>query len=143
MTDAVLIVDDWGDDAKLLELILKKLGVTNPIHTISSAVEAIAYVQGDFPYSDRTKYPKARIVLLDLKLPGMDGFDFLKWLEAGGRAKDVIVFVVSGFNDLASIRRAYSMGARSFLVKPCLPQDVENLLLMFPEHWSRTVAPLS
>jgi len=77
------------------------------------------------------------VVLLDLKLPGISGFNFLEWLKAQSGLDDLLVVVVSGLDDLASIRRAYALGADSFLTKPCQRLDVENLIQWFPGYWRR------
>ncbi len=136
MAATILIVEDWEDDAKLLERELVQLGVTNPVVTLPSAVDAIRYLEGQPPYSDRQQYPLPAIIFLDLKLPGTDGFEFLDWLKTSNRLTNLMVIAISGVDDLASIRRAYSMGACSFLSKPPHPLDLENLMVSFPSGWA-------
>ena len=137
MPETILIVEDDPNDAVLLQDTLRVFGAVNPVQHVHSAHEAIAYLEGDFPYSDRVKYPMPKIILLDLKMPGMDGFDFLKWLQASGKSDEFSVFAVTALHDLESIRRAYSLGAKSFVPKPCAPADLENLCHTFPAHWAR------
>jgi CheY-like chemotaxis protein len=141
MPETILIVDDWDDDAELLRLTLDEIGLVNPIQIVHSAAEAIAYLQGDFPYSDRGKFPLPKIILLDLNMPRMDGFDFLKWLSAKARLADFMVIVVSGVDDWVSMRRAYELGAASFLTKPCRRLDLEHLIEWFPRYWTRPTPP--
>src|SRR5215471_9805214 len=135
MADTILIVEDWEDDAKLLEQALLQLGVRNLLIILPSATEAVLYLEGKFPYSDRKKYPLPGIIFLDLKLPGTDGFEFLEWLKSSDRLSNQTVFAISGIDDLASIRRAYTMGASSFLPKPPRSLDLENLMVSFPAGW--------
>jgi CheY-like chemotaxis protein len=132
----ILIVDDSHDDATLLERMLRARGVTNPIFTVHSALEAIAYLEGDHGYEDRTKYFLPKLILLDLKMPLMDGFEFMGWLRLNDKLGKFKVIVVSGLADVASIRRAYALGARSFLIKPYSASDLENLLKGFPNCWT-------
>src|SRR5882757_5894501 len=106
MPETILIVDDWDDDAELMRLMLGEIGLINPIQIVHSAVEAIAYVQGDYPYSNRTKFAPPKIILLDLNMPRMSGFDFLKWLSANRQLANFMVVVVSGLDDWASMRQA-------------------------------------
>jgi CheY-like chemotaxis protein len=137
MNEVILIVDDSRKDAESLESILTELGVINPIQFVHSGGEAVAYLHRDDPYSDPKRYPYPGVIFLDLKMPGMDGFAFMKWLAARGRLKDFVIFVVSGFSDLLSIRRAYELGAKSFLTKPCCADEVAELLRLFPSFWER------
>ena len=137
MPKPILIVDDGPDDAMLLERMLRAQGITNPIHIVHSAIEALAYLQGDHGYEDRSKYPLPKLILLDLRMPGMDGFEFMEWLRANERIGHFKVIVASGLDDVSSIRRAYTAGARSFLTKPYTATDVENLVKGFPNCWNR------
>jgi CheY-like chemotaxis protein len=137
----VLIVDDSADDAAMLEAMLRAQGVTNPIQTVFSAIEATAYLRGDFGYSDRVRYPLPKIILLDLKMPVMDGFEFLEWLRANEKIGQFKVIVVSGLEDVGSIKHAYTAGARSFLAKPYTTAELENLLRGFPGCWMRNDPP--
>jgi CheY-like chemotaxis protein len=137
----VLIVEDYDDDARTLEVVFGQAGVINPLKIVHSAGEAIAYLDGGFPYSDRNQFPLPGVILLDLKLPGMDGFEFLVWLKARPEFNEVLVIAISGLGALPSIRRAYALGADSFLTKPCRQADVENLIQWFPEFWVRAPIP--
>jgi CheY-like chemotaxis protein len=65
----------------------------------------------------------------------MSGLQLLEWLKSHSEFDDVLVVVVSGLNDLASIRRAYSLGADSFLTKPCGLLDLQNLMQWFSDYW--------
>lgn len=139
--NAVLIVEDFEDDAKLLELLLTSAGIINPIQTVLSAEQAIAYLEGAPPYWDRAKYPLPMVIFLDLKLPGIDGFDFLRWLRAHPLLKAAFIVILSATGDLISVQAAYALGANSFLVKPCRPADLENLIICYPTFWTRSIPP--
>jgi CheY-like chemotaxis protein len=135
--NAVLILEGLADDATQLRLTLEQAKVANPVMALLSGAEAKAYLEGAMPYSDRLKFPPARTVFLNLKLAGTDGFEFLKWLRASAQFKDVLAIAVSAENDLGSIRRAYELGANSFITKPCSIADVENLITGFPDYWNQ------
>src|ERR1051326_2048567 len=140
-TETILIVEDSKEDAEVLDAALRRLGISNPIRWTHSALDAIAYLQNDGPYADREESPPAKIILLDLKMPGMDGFDFLEWLRINRRLDEFSVFVVTGLEDIGAIRRAYLSGAKSFIQKPCTTGDLENLIRSFPAHWAQTKIP--
>lgn len=137
----VLIVEDYEDDAKLLEMLLTKAGIGNPVQTVLTAEQAISYLQGAPPYWDRTKYPLPSVIFLDLKLPGIDGFEFLRWLRANPQLQRSFIVVLSATGDLMSVQAAYALGANSFLVKPCREADLFNLVTCYPDLWTRLPSP--
>lgn len=141
--NAILIVEDFEDDARLLEMLIKGTGVSNPVQSVFSAEQAIAYLLGGPPYSDRSRFPVPSVIFLDLKLLGIDGFEFLRWLRANSHSKGTFIVVLSATGDLASVQAAYALGANSFLVKPCRPADLENLIICYPNLWSRPIPPSS
>ena len=138
----ILIVEDYEDDAKLLQLLLANSGVSNTVRICLSAEEAINYLDGVPPFSNRAIYPLPSVVFVDLKLPGISGFELLRWMKGHPELKDIFVVVLSATGDLISVQAAYSLGANSFLIKPCRPADLENLIACYPVFWNRTIPPL-
>jgi len=138
----ILIVEDYEDDAKLLQILLSNTGVTNEVRITLKAEDAINYLEGVPPFSNRSLYPLPSAVFVDLKLPGISGFELLRWMKNHPELKDMFVVVLSATGDLISVQAAYSLGANSFLTKPCRPVDLENLIEAYPKFWSRPVPPL-
>ena len=138
----ILIVEDYEDDAKLLQMLLANGGIANPTRISLSAEEAITYLAGVPPYSNRVLYPLPSVIFIDLKLPGIDGFEFLRWLKARPELKSIFIVVLSATGDLMSVQAAYGLGANSFLIKPCRAADLENLVICYPDFWTRGAAPL-
>jgi CheY-like chemotaxis protein len=131
----ILIVDDQESDQRILARLLQRLGVLNPIHLLRDGHEAIRYLNGDGPYSDRGKYPFPAIIFLDLKLPVLDGWEVLDWVHSIGLKGETRIFVYSEIKDTPEIRRVYSMGADSYLGKPLKELELMNLIYHFPNHW--------
>ncbi len=131
----ILQVEDSGDDARLLSLAFQKAGVANPIITVQNGEEAIRYFKGEGPYADRKQFPLPKVLLLDLKLPGISGFDVLESLIKESLLRGVLIVVTSGHNEMFQMNRAYSLGASSFLTKPIHPEDVRNLAKAFKKYW--------
>jgi CheY-like chemotaxis protein len=138
----VLIVEDYEDDARLLQLMLGNAGVLNPTQVFFSAEDAIKYLKSVTLLSNPAIFPLPSIIFVDLKLPGIDGFELLRWLRAREEFKGTFIVVLSAAGDLSSIQAAYSLGANTFLVKPCRTADLENLVHAYPNLWSRAILPL-
>lgn len=137
----ILIVEDYEDDAKLLHILLSHTGVTNEVRITLNAEDAINYLDGIPPFSNRSLYPLPSVVFVDLKLPGISGFELLRWMKNHPELKEIFVVVLSATGDLISVQAAYSLGANSFLTKPCRPVDLENLIEAYPKFWTRTTPP--
>ena len=135
---AILIVDDSADDAELLRLAVKKLGVVRPVILLQSGAQAIDYFLGRNGFDDREKHPGAGILFLDLKMPPPDGFDVLAFLNSQPQLKRPLTAVLSGQEHMSQIQRAYDLGAHTYLVKPVRTDDLENLISFFSRYWQQT-----
>jgi CheY-like chemotaxis protein len=113
-----LVVEDNENDALLIRRAFLKGNILNPLQVTRSADEAIAYLKGEGRFSNRAEYPLPSLVLLDLKMPGRDGFEVLRWIRAQPDLKALRVVVLTSSNDIKDVNLAYQEGANSFLVKP-------------------------
>ncbi|MDB6052744.1 MAG: two-component system response regulator [Verrucomicrobiales bacterium] len=136
MNNVILLVDDSENDVVMLQRAAKNVGLTNPIYVVNSGKDALIYLQGEGKYADRIKYPSPGILLLDLKMPGIDGFEVLRWVRNQQRFKTLLVVVLSGMAETRDINRAYELGAHSYLIKPANPVDLANLMNFFQGYWT-------
>ena len=130
-----MIEDDDGD-AKLIARALKKTSLPGRLALARTGAEAIAYVDGVPPYDDRDRHPAPALVILDLKMPGLDGYDVLRALRSRPGSRGVPVVVLTGVGEPASVRRTYELGASVYFVKPpagrgygAIVREVENYWL--------------
>ena len=114
----ILLVEDREDDILLIQRALAEAKVQNPLHIVRDGEEAMAYFQGDGKYARREEFPLPDLVLLDLKMPRVDGFELLQWIRRQPSLKTLRVVVLTSSGDIFDINRAYELGANSFLVKP-------------------------
>jgi CheY-like chemotaxis protein len=133
----VLIIEDSQDDARFLRRLLDRAGVLNPIRVVINGKETMAYLEGKPPYSNRGQWPLPSVIILDLKLPDMDGFDLLEWCKAHHQCRETLIVILSGHGDTTTIRKGYDLGAQSFLRKPCRAIDLDNLIRGYPQYWER------
>jgi len=75
-------------------------------------------------------------MFLDMKMRFTDGFEVLDWLQLQPHLRSILVIVLTGAAELVEVKRAYKMGAHSFMVKPCHREDILNLIKNFPNHWT-------
>ena len=114
----ILLVDDSENDICLVRAAFKTAELTNPIQEAHNGDEAIAYLQGEPPFDDRTKYPLPALMVLDLNMPTRNGFEVLEWLRAQPGLKRLNVFILTASLREEDVDRAFDLGANSFLVKP-------------------------
>lgn len=132
---AILIVEDNEDDVFLMERALKAAKVTSLFRVVSDGEEATRYLSGQGQYADRAKFPFPGVVFLDLKLPYMSGFEVLEWKQKNTELPPTIVIVITSSNELTDLKRAYLLGASSYLVKPPTAQQLVDIMEAFRLYW--------
>lgn len=116
-SQAALVIEDSPFDALHLERVFQQLNLVLAIQQVNTAENAIQYLRGEGTYGDRVHYPFPNIVLLDLKLPGMPGLDFLRWVRQQPVLQQLPVIVMTGYDD-QSLAQAYELGINFCLFKP-------------------------
>jgi len=131
----VLLVDDSEDDLFIIERAIGKADLRNRIVKLSDGEEALAYFGGVGKYADREKYPVPGLVLLDLKMPKVDGFEVLSSIRQQPAYRDLPVIVLTSSELLMDVRRAYEVGASSYLVKPLEFQNLAAMVRTLGAVW--------
>ena len=132
----ILLVEDSPDDIFFFKRSLEKAGLKNPVHMLQNVDDAIRYLDGRGEFADRVNFPLPSIIVVDLHVPGKDGFELLNWLGDKPHLRSVHVIVLTGIGRLQDINRAYKMGANSFLTKPIKEEDLRNLAAAFAAYWT-------
>ncbi|PYJ01065.1 MAG: two-component system response regulator [Verrucomicrobia bacterium] len=135
MRRLILHADDSEDDALLLRTAFEMAGLRNRIVRVSNGQEAINYLWGIGHYSDRLLHPLPHLLLLDLKMPLVDGFDLLEWLGSVPDFKELPVIMLSSSEDPSNIEKARALGARDYLVKPAKLEDLVELVRNLHATW--------
>jgi CheY-like chemotaxis protein len=114
----ILLAEDDEGDAFLFETALSKAGVLNPVVRVAHGAEALSYLSGTGDYSDRAKYPFPSLLVTDLKMPRLSGFDLLVQAKPLLELNQLPVVVLSASVAESDKERALRSGAGAFFVKP-------------------------
>lgn len=132
---AILLAEDREDDILLLQRAFKEGGIRYPLHVVRDGEEAISYLSGFGRYSNREIYPLPALLLLDLTLPGTDGFEVLRWIRSRPEFADLPVVVLTQSDRIRDVNQAYRLGACSFIVKTQDFQDAVAFAQSMSEYW--------
>jgi len=131
----VLLAEDDDNDVFLLRRAFEEAGVPAAVIDVPDGEEVINYLSGRVPYSDRALYPFPSLLILDLKMPRMNGFEVLAWLHEQFDLQALPALVLSSSEFDTDIRRANQLGARDYLVKPQTTDDLVKLVREIDSRW--------
>ena len=114
----ILLVEDNPDDEALAVRALKKNNLPNELMVVRDGVEALDYLFGTGPYLGRDMSRMPAVILLDLKLPKIDGLEVLRRLRADERTKLLPVVILTSSKEEQDLLNGYSLGANSYIRKP-------------------------
>jgi DNA-binding response OmpR family regulator len=133
--DTILIADDDQDFVLLLQTAFDCAGIHNPIQVVHDGAGVVQYLKGDGHFADRERFPWPGMVLLDLRLPRLNGFDVLRWIRSQRGLKNLPVTVFTGSGIEAEALQAKSLGADAFLVKPFQFHELMDAVEHLKETW--------
>jgi CheY-like chemotaxis protein len=131
----ILLAEDDEDYVHLMRQAFTRANIPNPIHVVWNGEEAIWYLKGVGKYSNRDEYPLPELLLLDIKMPRVNGFEVLKWVRQEPSLASLRVLVLTSSDELRDVNQAYQMGANSFLLKPNDFQDSVQLGRLITDFW--------
>jgi CheY-like chemotaxis protein len=134
-TGHILVAEDDLTDAYFFKRAFRRAGIPVLLHFVRDGQEVIDYLQGDGQFADRTAHPLPQLVLLDLKMPRLDGFEVLEWVRQQPGFKGLQVVIFSGSGEPKDINRAYGLGANWYLVKPHSMEELTALVGRFKKFW--------
>lgn len=137
----VLVVEDDLDHAALIQAAFAYHNLPCHVHVTGSSEEAVDYLLGRWPFSDRVRHPFPHVIILDLGLPGMDGLGFLRWLQTRPEpwsATPVVVFTSNADRGVAV--QAYAYGAREVKVKPTDFGELADVVSAVLRRWKPHIA---
>jgi CheY-like chemotaxis protein len=137
----ILVAEDNSDDLFLLRQAFKKAGVAHSLHEVPDGLEALAYLKGEAAFADRGLYPIPDVLLLDLNMPRMNGFEVLQWVRQDRHWKRLVVHVLTASARQADVARASELGANSYILKPSRVDELVGFVNAFHQWHRFTILP--
>ncbi len=140
MTDAnapveILLVEDNPTDAELCIRALKKHNFANKLVWAKDGAEALDFLFGTGSYSGREINPKPRVILLDLRLPKVDGLEIIRRVKADDRLKTIPIVVLTSSKEDRDVTESYKLGANSFVSKPVVFEEFAEAVARLGLYW--------
>ncbi|HEX5221622.1 MAG TPA: response regulator [Verrucomicrobiae bacterium] len=137
ITGLILAAEDEETDRFILNLAFERAAVPASVVMVNDGAECVDYLRGNGRFADRALHPLPTLLLLDLKMPRMHGFEVLEWLGTQPELKDLPAVVLSSSSDESDIQKARRLGARDYFVKPQSLDDLVGILHQVYERWMR------
>jgi len=130
----ILLVEDNPTDAELTIRALKKARIANNIEWVKDGEQALNFLFSKGQYSDRTG-GNPRVVLLDLRLPKIDGIEVLRQMRAGSATKEIPVVMLTSSKEDRDLVAAYDLGVNSYVRKPIDFKDFAETVAELGMYW--------
>jgi two-component system, response regulator len=137
----ILLVEDNLDHAELVIRSLRGQGVTNRLHHVTDGEAALDYLFRRGAYADPEKSPRPQVILLDLRLPKVDGLGVLKAIKPDPLLRRIPVVILTTSDEERDVARAYDCYTNSYLVKPADYDKFLQLMNDLGEYWLRWNCP--
>lgn len=124
----ILLVDDNEDDVFIMRTVFRKVGISNPVQILTNGEEAIHYLSGEGEYADRERFPIPGVILLDLNMPRVNGFEVLNWVRQQPGLKRLVIEVLTASSRPGDVERAFDVGANSYFVKPSRMEELIEMM---------------
>lgn len=138
----ILLVDDNRMDVELALDAFREAHLSNHIEVASGGQQALDYLFGAGDYNNRTLHPLPALILLDLKMPGIDGFEVLRQVKSTPLVKRIPVVILTSSHEEGDRAMSYDIGANSYLVKPVSFEGFLAVVGKIEDYWlTLNIAP--
>ncbi len=134
-TVSVLMVDDDPEDGVLVRKAISASGQNVDFRFVASGAEVLDYLFAEGRYTDRSDAPRPSLILLDLNMPGVDGFRVLKRIKSNMDLRRIPVIVLTTSDAETDIVRSYDCGANSFITKPSSFSGLTEVMRSLKDYW--------
>ena len=130
-----LLVEDNEADVKITLRAFAKSKIKNNMYVVNDGQEALDFLHNDNEYKDKNKYPRPDLILLDIKMPRMDGFQFLEIVKGDLELSSIPVVMLTSSKTEEDIAKSFKYGAASFIQKPVSFDEFVKVVEKFNYYW--------
>jgi CheY-like chemotaxis protein len=131
----ILLIEDNPNDAELTMRSFKKNNITNNVLHLKDGAAALEFLFGSGEFAGRNVNNKPKVILLDLKMPKVDGVEVLQKIKANDNTKSIPVVVLTSSKEDPDIQRCYMLGANSYIVKPVDFDSFQKVVTQLGLYW--------
>ena len=131
----ILLVEDNMADIKISLRAFQNMGFQDEIYIVNDGQEALDFVYNRGEYKDLRKYPQPNIILLDVNMPKVDGFEVLEQLKSDKKYAKIPVIILTSSKNEYDVERAYGFGASGYIQKPVGYDDFVKIVKIFSAYW--------
>jgi CheY-like chemotaxis protein len=131
----ILLVEDNQMDIVLTLDAFKEARLKNTVNVTRSGQEALDYLFGRDKFADRNVFPMPNLILLDLKMPGIDGFEVLRQIKNTNKLKRIPVVILTSSKEEGDRTLSYDIGANSYLLKPVSFDGFTDVVKKIDDYW--------
>ncbi|HZH64112.1 MAG TPA: response regulator [Flavisolibacter sp.] len=131
----ILLVEDNASDAEMTINALKKSGLANKLLHVKDGAAALDFIFAEGEYTGRGMENKPKVILLDLKMPKVDGIEVLQRLRADERTKSIPVVMLTSSQEDPDIKKSYDLGVNSYVVKPVEFDEFQRAVSGLGLYW--------
>ena len=132
----ILLVEDNSDHVSLIKRSLKSRNIVNNIRVVDDGQAALDYLFRRGTYADPARSPRPHLILLDVRLPKVDGFEVLSQIKKDGVLKDIPVIILTTSDKHEDIEMGYAMGANSYVTKPIDFEEFKQKIADLKIYWA-------
>lgn len=131
----IMLVEDNPHDLEMTLRALQKAKIANEVHVARDGAEALDFVFGEGAFAGRDVSQHPKVILLDLKLPKVDGLDVLKRIKGDARTKAIPVVVLTSSREQRDVVESYQLGVNSYIVKPVNFESFADAVKQLGLYW--------
>jgi two-component system, response regulator len=131
----ILLVEDNPNDVELILHVFQWCNLKERVHVAWDGAEALDYIFGTGAYAGRNLQEKPKVILLDLKLPKIDGIEVLRRIKGNAATKTIPVVVLTSSSEERDIVDSYHLGVNSYIVKPVQFDQFANVIRELGQYW--------
>ncbi|RJQ69420.1 MAG: response regulator [Desulfobacteraceae bacterium] len=130
----ILLIEDNSNDVELITRVFRKHNLANTMVVLKNGVEALEFLSGQGGHIDRIA-PTPKVILLDLKLPKVDGIEVLRRIKSDERTRNIPVVILTSSTEQRDLKAAYELGANSYVTKPIKFAEFSKVVAELGMYW--------